>query len=294
VGLGDWLGTGRVAAHLKVYRPFKEARKFVRSLKLHNQKEWRSFSKTDKKPDDIPANPDVVYKDKEWVGYGDWLGTGNVANFLKVYRPFKEARDYARSLGLKSMSEWAAFTKGELARIRRKFPKDIPASPNQTYKDKGWVGNGDWLGTGNVAAHLKVYRPFKEARDFARGLGLKSVKEWQLFCRGKLPRIKQRLPEDISSSPNKTYKDKGWVGYGDWLDTGRVAAHLKVYRPFKEARDYARSLGLKSVEEWQMFCKGELLRIKQRLPEDIPAYPYRIYKDKGWLGSGDWLGKARK
>ena len=37
---------------------------------------------------DIPAILDT-YKD-EWKGYGDWLGTGNIAQ--GKMRPFKEAR----------------------------------------------------------------------------------------------------------------------------------------------------------------------------------------------------------
>ena len=36
-GMGDWLGTGTVATHLRQYRSFKEARAFVRSLGLKSQ-----------------------------------------------------------------------------------------------------------------------------------------------------------------------------------------------------------------------------------------------------------------
>ncbi len=73
---------------------------------------------------------------------GDWLGTGTVATQMRQYRSFKKARTFARSLGLKSQTEWIDFGKSG------KLPPDIPAYPNQTYKDKGWAGMGDWLGTG--------------------------------------------------------------------------------------------------------------------------------------------------
>ena len=49
-GFGDWLGTGTVATHQHQYRPFEEARAFVRSRGLKSQTEWRRFYKSGKKP----------------------------------------------------------------------------------------------------------------------------------------------------------------------------------------------------------------------------------------------------
>ena len=97
--------------------------------------------KSGKRPVDIPAAPYSTYRDKGWTSWGDWLGTGAIAPFKGVFRPFKQARAYARSLGLKSGSEWRAFAKSG------KLPVDIPADPYGTYRDKGWKGIKDWLGT---------------------------------------------------------------------------------------------------------------------------------------------------
>jgi len=74
-------------------------------------------------------------------GTGDWLGTGTIAPRLRQYRSFNAAREFARSLNLESGSEWRAFCKSG------KLPPDIPANPHQAYKDKGWKGMRDWLGT---------------------------------------------------------------------------------------------------------------------------------------------------
>ena len=125
------MGTGTVAPYLIQFRNFHDARKFVRSLKLKNGDEWRVFSKSEKFPSDIPANPLTVYKNKGWKGMGDWLGTGRIACHLRKYRTFNEARKFVRSLNLKSGSEWRAFCKSG------KLPADIPAAPRHTYKDKG-------------------------------------------------------------------------------------------------------------------------------------------------------------
>ena len=96
------------------------------------------------------------------------------------------------------------------------MPKDIPTKPNQTYKNKGWIGWGDWLGTGTVATKLREYRPFEEARIFAHSLGIRSQKDWFSYCKGGFPE-KETLPKDIPTYPNQTYVGDGWKSWGDWL-----------------------------------------------------------------------------
>jgi hypothetical protein len=146
--MGDWLGTGAVAAQLRQYRSFKKTRAFVRGLGLKSRDE-NAYTKSGKKPADIPANPYSTYAEAGWSGWGDWLGTGAVAAQLRQYRSFKKARAFVRGLGLKSQREWNAYTKSG------KKPADIPANPYGTYAEAGWSGMGDWLGTGAVAPRLR-------------------------------------------------------------------------------------------------------------------------------------------
>jgi superfamily II DNA or RNA helicase len=57
------------------------------------------------------------------------------------------------------------------------------------------------------------YLSFEEAREFARNLNLKSAKEWyKWFKRGV-------RPENIPTNPDRTYKDKGWKSWADFLGT---------------------------------------------------------------------------
>jgi hypothetical protein len=294
-GVGDWLGTERSADQLKEYRSFHEARAFACKLKLKNVSEWIAFTKgrmprLGRLPTDIPARPGNTYADKGWKGYGDWLGTGNIAPFLREYRSFREARVFARKLKLKNQSEWRFFAQGRMPQVGQ-LPADIPANVVQSYANKGWTNWGDWLGTGYIAPALRKYRPFRKARAFVRRLKLKSKSEWFTFTQGRMPRL-GRLPKDIPSNPGNTYADKGWKGYGDWLGTGQVAPQLKEYRPFEKARNFARTLKLKNQSEWIAFTQGRLPRLG-RLPQDIPAYPGRPYASKGWNGMGDWLGTGR-
>jgi hypothetical protein len=61
----------------KNWRPFEEARQFARSLELSSAEGWNDYSKSGRRPPDIPSRPQSYYAG-EWAGWGDFLGTGNV------------------------------------------------------------------------------------------------------------------------------------------------------------------------------------------------------------------------
>ena len=54
--------------------PYKEVKEFVRKLNLKNVREWYRYCRSGKKPNNIPSNPDQVYKNKGWLGWADFLG----------------------------------------------------------------------------------------------------------------------------------------------------------------------------------------------------------------------------
>jgi superfamily II DNA or RNA helicase len=271
-GFGDWLGTGTIATFQRVYLPFEEARTFVSSLNIRSRNEWVNWAKSQSRPEEIPKAPSLVYKDKGWSGWGDWLGTGTIANFNRIYRPFEEARSFVHQLQLKNDKEWSDWVKSDAK------PDDIPANPALVYKDDGWISLGDWLGTGTIATFQRVYRPFEEARTFVRQLQLKNREEWLAWVKS------DAKPFDIPAKPERTYKDKGWSGLGDWLGTGTIANFNRIYRPFEEARSFVHQLQLKNHEEWLDWVKSDTK------PDDIPASPLVVYRDKGWIDLGDWLG----
>jgi superfamily II DNA or RNA helicase len=272
ISMGDWLGTGTVATYLMEYRPFRKARSFAQSLGLENRNEWHEYSKSGKKPKDIPATPEGTYKDSGWISFGDWLGTGAVATSLREFRSFDRAREFARSLDLNGQSEWKEFCKsGEK-------PEDIPSNPNRTYLDIGWLGFGDWLGTGSVANSNRTFITFTKARKFARSLGFQGQQEWFKYTKSG------QKPVDIPAIPSRTYMDNGWKNWGDWLGTGNISNSNKDFKSFQEARLFVRSLGLKRYHEWAEYSKSE------RRPVDIPASPDNTYKNKGWISWADFFG----
>jgi len=201
------------------WRSFTNARSFVRKLGLKNNQQWRQYVRGEmnnigKKPDDIPSNPNFVYLNDGWLGYGDWLGNGNVSTRLRKYKSFVRARAFVRKLGLKSEYEWRLYVKGKIPGMAKK-PDDIPASPHMTYSESGWVNYGNWLGTGNISYHQANWRSFTKARSHVRSLGLKNSAEWRKYCRGQIR--KGHKPSDIPATPYKVYQGKGWKGMSDWL-----------------------------------------------------------------------------
>lgn len=269
---GDWLGTGNIATFQREYLSFQEARSLVYLLNLKSGKEWRNYINSGEKPENIPANPRKTYRDKGWKSLGDWLGTNYIADRLKEYQPFDEARDFVHKLKLKSKGEWAIYSKSD------KKPLNIPATPEQTYSNKGWKGYSDWLGNGNIPVRFRNYLDFENARSFVQNLKLKGVSEWKNYCKS------EEKPEVIPTNPDVLYANKGWKGYGDWLGTGNITPSFMEFLPFDEARIYIHGLKIKNQAEWRNYIKsGEKSK-------KIPSSPSFTYKNKGWTNWGDWFG----
>ena len=152
----DWLGTDATSTHDRKYWSFRDAREFTGRLGLKNQNEWAIYAKSSKKPSDIPADSRAAYR-KEWKGYGDWRGTGNLPPIKRVYRSFEDAKNYIHSLRLKNYVQWIEYRKSG------KKPDDIPSYPEYKYK-KEWRGVGGWLGTGVVASYNMKFLPITDAR----------------------------------------------------------------------------------------------------------------------------------
>jgi len=194
------------------YRCFQDARSFVHTVELNTVKEFRDWTNSSQRPDDIPKYPNKTYAEN-WVGWADWLG--------KAPRSFEQAREFARHLGLRTREEWVAFS-GD-----GKLPRDIPLWPQNIYKNQGWDSWADWLGR----TENSRFRPFHEAREFARSLKLTGRREWSEFSQSGA------RPADVPSSPGDTYCDQGWAGFDDWLGTQRrwnrnaILAFLNSMRP---------------------------------------------------------------
>ena len=138
------------------------------------------------------------------AGWGDWLGTGTIANFLREYRSFKEARAFVRGLGLQSGAEWSAYCKSG------KKPGEF--RPGQVELMQRMVGPELAIGSAaQLRTPLREFRTFKQARAFAHSLKLKSGPEWSAYTKSG------KKLTDIPANPLRTYAEVGWAGMSDWL-----------------------------------------------------------------------------
>lgn len=246
------------------YLSFNEARKFVWDLNLKNEKEWREFLKSDKRPWNLTTNPSSLYKEKGWISFGDWLG--NTKGWDGEYLDFESARDFVRNKNLRSQKDWYEY-------VRTKKPDNIPSNPQSVYKDK-WKSLPDWIGT-NEGWEGYQWKSYEESKKIIHTLNLKSTKEWRNYCK------KNELPEGIPSSPERVYKDHGF-GMGDWLGTGNISNKEKEFYSFHKSRDIVHQLGLKSGEEWKNYVESD------SFDPMIPKAPQLTYKE--FVSMGDWLG----
>ncbi|MDC1188806.1 hypothetical protein N8089_03335, partial [Flavobacteriales bacterium] len=296
-GMNDFLNAKehRRLRRLSNARDFQSARDFVHKLNLKNLKEWLRYIKgelpnQDPKPTDIPNSPELVYKGNGWKGYGDWFGTFTIAPFKRKYRNFESAREFARGLGLTSSEKWIKYCKGDLPKLPKK-PFDIPTNVARKYQNLGWKGYKDFLQSNIHRQKYSKFLPYEEAKEFVSSLKINDYKGWHKYISGKSPNLPKR-PNNIPANPSGVYKDKGWIGIGDWIGSEAFPyAHLE-YRKFSEARKFVRTLGLTSSVEWVSYCKGEYDHLAEK-PIDIPANVVRKYEEKGWKGFKDFLWSAK-
>jgi len=194
---GDFLGSGRIATHRRDTATYKEAKKFAVKLNLKLKSDWDRYVKQNKLPINIPKTPQNVYKDINFT-WGDFLGTGRIANRNKIYKPYKEAKKFALSLKLKTFEEWK----------KVKLPDDIPRKFDQTYK-KEFEGWATVLGNGNEKVDFPKY---KDAKKLVKKMNIKSQNEYKKWWR--TTKSKFNLPGDAS----KLYIRRGeWISWHDFL-----------------------------------------------------------------------------
>ena len=128
-----WLNTSA-----QKFLPYEEAEKIIRGLGIKTFKKWVEYCRDGDRPSNIPASPNIVYKNKGWINWYKWL---NVSG--QKFLPYKEAEAFVRQLGFKNCRDWHKYCS------LGKRPSDVPSAPEKTYKNKGWVDWNAWLGVSN-------------------------------------------------------------------------------------------------------------------------------------------------
>lgn len=88
---------------------------------------------------------------------------------------------------------------------------------------------------------------------------------------------------NIPANPPQIYK-KEWKNWGDFLGTNYIATQKREYLSYDDAKRIVHKFSLKSISEWQKFCKSG------KKPNNIPADFFHYYENKGLISAGDFLG----
>ena len=306
----DWLGKPEDLTKNREYWSFKKARRWMHKINkidkktgkryIHSQAMFNKYRKISRKlqgekdfttiglPKDIKPLPLEIssrgqydYKD-EWRGLPDFLGYERIADQLRVYKSFKDARKVIQDKNLKNYAEWIEY------RDSKKFPHDIHKHPYKYYK-KEWKRWGDWLGNYDFYTQWELNAiqskiPFKKAHDFVLKLKLGTNTEYLKFCRGEMPE-KGLPPIWLTAKPDRKYDNKGWEGWPHFLK-GEVKVNFLSY---KKCKEHLISLGvLKGPTDYSKYRKG-IFKGLPKAPNNIPSVPKNTYKDK-WKGWPEFLG----
>ena len=193
ISWSDWLGfKGRAPPGGML--PFAVGRAYARKLKLRRTREWKAWSKSGRRPFNIPSNPDTTYRDDGWISWPDWIGYG--------------------SAGGAAASRSSSSSSSATTAPKKKSTKTCRRRPTTTHP-----GHASWpyclgSGSGGKATNKVAPLPFAAARAYARKLKLKSQKEWREWG------TSGQRPSNIPAHPERMYRDDGWISMPDWLGYG--------------------------------------------------------------------------
>ena len=255
---------------------YEEAKIIIHDFKIKNGNEWRIFSKLNKKPDNIPFDPEQFYKKtEEWISWGDFLGTGFISNRNKkiLFLPYEEAKNFLKNKNFKTIGEYLNWCREEKCNF-------LPKYPNESYKDE-FISWTDFLGSYicSTQEKAKIFLSYNEAKKYIFPLKLKLKKDYDNYW------LSNNKPDNIPLHPYVSYKDE-FISWADFLgsDTWSNYEKSKMFLTYDEAIKLIHSLKIKNNIEWRKYCISGLC------PKNIPANPDVVYKKKGWISWGIWLG----
>ena len=120
---------------MKHWWSYEKNKTWVQKMKIKTEINFHKLHKAGKLPSGIPSSPRTVYK-KEWKGWGDFLGTGRIANQNIVWPSIKEAkieaRRIAKELGITTIEGWIkAHKDGKISANLPRYLYDIYGDKKQ-------------------------------------------------------------------------------------------------------------------------------------------------------------------
>jgi hypothetical protein len=256
-------------------------------LKMHYSQ--RNSSKTYKNnwiSKSISSGDDILIRVLEEVDSNNWIekeiewinkipnltntSSGGLGGSGKIYNiSYIDCKNIINEFGIKSKTEWFIFTKCD------EFPKNIPKNPRQFFKSE-WVSWGDFLGTNRKRDNImsNIYIDYTSCKIWVNNnLSIKSRLEWKKNI--------ENLPIYIPKRPERFYKNRGWLGWPDFLCKDRIANQHRSFLKFEDAKNIIDKLNITTIKEYK--------NIQKMYQNELPVHPHLTYKNKGFTNYGEFF-----
>lgn len=273
---------GRLTQYTLTY---DEIKKYIHEFypEVKSKSIWtKFFQKNEFKPDFIPANPEIVYKERGWKGWGNFLGTKRVQSNIiaeQLYVTYEHAKDILKDFDVPNSRVYKNL------KLINVLPKELPLKPNRFYKSRGWISWSDYLNNSSIIQNQQksaLYLSYLDAKDWIKNntTGINSSSEYRIWWDKFQPAL-------IPKSAEVVYKNKGWLFWGDFLGTNKISDNEKNknYLSYSDAQKYMsiHFPFIKSGNQWKQYCKNNII------PTNLPRNPEITYNKKEWTGWAAYL-----
>ena len=178
-----------------------------------------------------------------------------VLNYNRIgplnYLSFDEAKKYIRENNIVTVQQYRDLYKAG------KIDPDLPAAPEQFYKNEGYTTWGDFSGSGSYQSRKTL--SIEEFTEKVRELGIRTGKDFL----NKLS-LEDKIKYNLPSNPQKHYKIKKF-SWGKILGTGYEATFKRKYKSLKAAKSFLKPLKIPSNSIYEYWISnGEINNFKNK------------------------------
>jgi len=120
----------------KMFLTYPECKEYINKFKLTSSNEYSKIEK----PYYIPTSPHIVYKNKGWISWSDFLDNNNISKNKKskLFFNYDDAKEFVTKLKFSDKYEYKQYIKNNNINF-------LPIRPESFYK-KNWTGFLEFLG----------------------------------------------------------------------------------------------------------------------------------------------------
>ena len=137
----------RFRSNNEEWMSFEQAETHIQAQNISSVVAFNTWKRQGLRPANFPAHPERTYRE-DWISWGDFLGTGNIATQKRKWMSFSKAKAYIQTQGIQSAEELRIWDKKGLR------PKNFPVRPDRTYRE-------DWGFLGGFLRNREYFHPRK-------------------------------------------------------------------------------------------------------------------------------------